>query len=132
MLERPRRGALCYQQRDGEYSRLKSVLQDAFAFDDLAEAEPLFKQWYFWATHSRIARMIKAAKTIRAHWAGVLRWFTSRISNGAVEAINGLIQSAKRKARGFRSSAYLMTMIYLVAGKLDFKLAALAHVTHTK
>ncbi len=113
-------------------THLKSVFQDAFAFDDLAEAEPFLKQWYFWATHSRIAPMIKAAKTIKAHWAGVLRWFTSRISNGAVEAINGLIQSAKRKARGFRSSAYLMTMIYLIAGKLDFKLPALAQVTHTK
>ena len=113
-------------------THLKSVFQDAFAFADVADAEPFLKQWYFWATHSRIASMIKAAKTIRKHWAGVLRWFTSRISNGAVEAINGLIQSAKRKARGFRSSAYLITMIYLIAGKLDFKLSALAHVTHTK
>ena len=110
----------------------KSVFQDAFAFDDLADAEPLLKQWHFWATHSRIAPMIKAAKTIKAHWAGVLRWFTSRISNGAVEAINGLIQSAERKARGFRSSAYLMTMIYLIAGKLDFKLPALAPATQRK
>lgn len=85
-----------------------------------------------WATHSRIAPLIKAARTIRKHWAGVLRGFTSRISNGALEALNGLIPSAKRKARGFRSSAYFKTMIYLTAGKLDFKLPALARVTHTK
>ena len=90
------------------------------------------KHWYFWATHSRIAAMIKAAKTIKAHWAGVLRWFTSRISNGALEAINGLIPSAKRKARGFRSTAYLITMVYLIAGKLDCKLPAFAPDTHTK
>ncbi|MCC7290425.1 MAG: transposase [Phycisphaerales bacterium] len=113
-------------------THLKSVFQDAFALDDLAEAEPFLKRWYFWATHSRIAPMIKAAKTIKKHWAGVLRWFTSRISNGAVEAINGLSQSAKRKARGFRSSDYLMTMVYLITGKLDFKLPALAPATHRK
>jgi transposase len=113
-------------------THLRSVFQDLFACDSVEEAEPLLKHWYFWATHSRIPAMIKAAKTIKKHWAGVLRWFTSRISNGLLEAINGLIQSAKRKARGFRSTAYLITMVYLIAGKLDFKLPAIAQVTHTK
>ena len=113
-------------------THLRSVFQDLFAYDSAEEAEPLLKHWYFWATHSRIAPMIKAAKTIKAHWAGVLRWFTSRISNGVLEAINSLIQSAKRKARGFRSTNYLITMVYLIARKLDFKLPALAQATHTK
>ena len=113
-------------------THLKSVFQDIFAFDSVEEAEPLLKHWYFWATHSRIAPMIKASKTIKKHWAGVLRWFTSRISNGLLEAINSLIQSAKAKARGFRSTRYLITMVYLIAAKLDFKLPAIAQVTHTK
>jgi|ETNmetMinimDraft_26_1059896.scaffolds.fasta_scaffold12925_2 transposase len=113
-------------------THLRSVFQDLFACHSVQEAEPLLKHWYFWATHSRMAPMIKAAKTIKKHWAGVLRWFTSRISNGILEAINGLIQSAKVKARGFRSSRYLITMVYLIAGKLDFKLPAFTHATHTK
>jgi len=46
--------------------------------------------------------------------------------------LSRLIQSAKRKARGFRSTRYLITMVYLIAGKLDFKLPAIAQVTHTK
>jgi len=95
------------------------------------EAEPLLKRWYFWATHSRIGPIIKAAKTVKKHWDGVLRWFTSRITNGVLEAINSLIQSAKAKARGFRSTEYLITMVYLIAGKLNFRLPALA-ATHTK
>lgn len=113
-------------------THIKSVFQDVFACEDVAEAEPLLKRWYFWATHSRIAPVIKAAKTIKNHWAGVLRWFVSRISNGALEAINGLIQSAKAKARGFRNSRYLITMVYLIAGKLDFKLPNVGYATHTK
>jgi len=113
-------------------THMRSVFQDLFAYDSAEEAEPLLKHWYFWATHSRIPAMIKAAKTIKRHWAGVLRWFTSRISNGLLEAINGLIQSAKRKARGFRSTRYLTTMVYLIAGKLDFNLSAIAQVTHSK
>lgn len=113
-------------------THLRSVFQDLFACDSVQEAEPLLKRWYFWATHSRIAPMIKAAKTIKKHWDGVLRWFTSRISNGLLEAVNGLIQSAKAKARGFRNSRYLITMVYLIAGKLDFKLPSFAQATHRK
>ena len=113
-------------------THLKSVFQDLFACETAEEAEPWLKRWYFWATHSRIKPMIRAAKTIKKHWAGVLRWFTSRISNGVLEAINSLIQSAKAKARGFRTVEYLITMIYLIAGKLDFRLPAVVGVTHTE
>jgi len=111
---------------------LKSVLQDIFVETEPAEAEEMLKHWYYWATHSRLQPMIDVAKTIKRHWQGVLRWFRSRITNGLLEAINGLIQSAKAKARGFRSTHYLMTMVYLIAGKLDFKLPAFAYATHTK
>jgi transposase len=113
-------------------THIKTVFQDVFACEGVEEAEPLLKRWYFWATHSRIGPIIKAAKTIKKHWAGVLRWFTSRITNGVLEAINSLIQSAKAKARGFRSTDYLITMVYLIAGKLKFNLPALPGFTHTK
>ena len=113
-------------------THLKSVFQDIFACESVEEADPLLKRWYFWATHSRIGPIIRAAKTIKRHWAGVLRWFTSRISNGVLEAINGLIQSAKVRARGFRNSRYLITMVYLITGKLDFRLPNLGYATHTK
>ena len=113
-------------------THIKSVFQDLFACDSADESEGLLKRWYFWATHSRIGPIIKAAKTIKAHWAGVLRWFVSRISNGVLEAINSLIQSAKAKARGFRNSRYLITMVYLIAGKLDFELPNVGYAAHTK
>ena len=113
-------------------THIKNVFRDLFACRSVGEAEPLLKRWYFWATHSRIAPVIKAAKTIKKHWAGVLRWFASEINNGVLEAINSLIQSAKAKARGFRNIGYLVTMIYLIAGKLNFRLPGVGHVTHTK
>lgn len=113
-------------------THIKSVFQDIFTCQRRTDAEPMLKRWYFWATHSRIAPVIKAAKTIKKHWDGVLRWFQSRISNGVLEAINGLIQSAKAKARGFRNSRYLITMVYLIAGKLEFKLPDLGYPTHSK
>ncbi len=85
-------------------------------------AETFLKKWYFWATHSRLEPMKKAAYTIKNHWDGVLRWFTSRINNGILEGINSLIQAAKARARGYRTERTLITMIYLIAGKLKFDL----------
>ena len=63
--------------------------------------------------------MIEAARTIKRHWDGVLAWFESGITNGVLEGINSLIQAAKAKARGYRSTRNLITMVYLIAGKLN-------------
>ncbi len=86
------------------------------------EAESFLKRWYFWATHSRLEPIKQAAYTIKRHWDGVLRWATSRINNGILEGINSLIQAAKARARGYRSARNFITMIYIIAGKLEFDL----------
>ena len=86
------------------------------------DAEPFLKKWYFWATHSRLEPIKEAAYTIKRHWDGVLRWFKSKINNGILEGINSLVQAAKAKARGYRTTKNLITMIYLIAGKLNFNL----------
>ncbi len=86
------------------------------------QAEAFLKRWYFWATHSRLEPIIAAAKTIKRHWDGVLRWHQSKLANGVLEGINSLVQAAKAKARGYRSTRNLTAMIYLIAGKLDLRL----------
>lgn len=96
------------------------------AFRDFYEqppkaAERYLTRWYNWAIRSRIPPMIEAARSIRRHWKGVLRWFVSRITNGLLEGINSLVQAAKAKARGYRSFRNLATIIYLIAGKLDLQ-----------
>lgn len=85
-------------------------------------AETFLKKWYFWATHSRLEPMKEAAYTIKRHWDGVLQWFKSQINNGILEGINSLIQAAKAKARGYRTTKNLIAMIYLIGGKFNFGL----------
>jgi len=41
---------------------------------------------------------------------------------GFLEGINSLIQAAKARARGYRTSKNILAMSYLIAGKLDFGL----------
>lgn len=86
------------------------------------KAESFLRKWFFWATHSRLEPMRDVAWTIRRHWQGILRWFTSRIDNGTLEAINGLVQAAKARARGYRSNRNLIAITYLIAGKLQLDL----------
>jgi transposase len=88
----------------------------------LLAAEAFLKKWYFWATHSRLAPIKEAAYTMKRHWDGILRWFISKINNGILEGINSLIQAAKARARGYRTVRNLITMIYLIGGKLEFRL----------
>lgn len=85
-------------------------------------AEAFLNKWYFWATHSRLEPIKQAAYTIKRHWKGILRWFQSRINNGILEGLNSLIQAAKARARGYRTNRNLITMIYLIGGKLNFHL----------
>jgi transposase len=75
--------------------------------------------------NSRIDPVKDAAKTIKRHWSGVLRWYDSKINNGILEGLNSLVQAAKAKARGYRTFKNLKTMIYMLTGKLDYSMAGL-------
>ena len=107
--------------KTGRAYRIRLAFQE-FYRQSADTAETFLKKWYFWATHSRLPPMIEAARTVKRHWAGILRYFHSRIANGVMEAINGLVQAAKRKARGYRSMRNLKAIIYLIAGKLELAL----------
>jgi len=102
--------------------QIRLTFQDLYSQPNRADGEAFLKKWYFWATHSRLQPMIDAAKTVKRHWDGILRWFDSKIANGFSEGINSLIQAAKAKARGYRSTRNLKAMIYLIAGKLELQL----------
>jgi transposase len=78
----------------------------------------LLTRWYSWARRCRLEPMKDFAKTVKTHWDGILNAFDSRLTNGRVEAANAQIQAAKAKARGYGTVRHLITIAYLVAGKL--------------
>jgi transposase len=99
---------------------MRENFQKIYGEETQSNFEKSLKKWYFWATHSRIEAMKEAAQTIRRHWSGVLRWFSSKINNGILEGLNSLIQAAKAKARGYRTFKNFKTIIYMLTGKLDY------------
>jgi len=100
-----------YHIRENFQEIYKEATQEGF--------ERALKKWYFWATHSRIEEIKEAAKTVKRHWSGVLRWYVSRINNGILEGLNRLVQAAKAKARGYRTFKNLKTIIYMLYMKMS-------------
>ena len=49
---------------------------------------------------------------------GILSYWKRRTTNAFLEALNSVFSAVKRKARGFRSTATLIAMLYFTAGKL--------------
>jgi transposase len=98
---------------------LKESLRELYACAaDREHAAILFNTWYQWARRCRLEPFKRLALTLKKHLQGVLNAFDSRLSNGRVEGINSLIQAAKARARGYRTADNLITMAYLIAGKL--------------
>ena len=80
----------------------------------------LLNAWCTNVLRSKVEPMKKVAEMIRSHFDGILAWVHSRQTNGFLEAINGLFQAAKRKARGYGRFRTIRMVIFMIAGKLDF------------
>jgi transposase len=83
-----------------------------------ADAEAYLRRWCYGAKRSRLEPIKAFVRTVEAHWDGIIAWQQNRISNGLLEGTNSLVQAAKRRARGYRSKDKMITIIYLIAGKL--------------
>jgi transposase len=103
--------------------QMKLTFQDIYRQIKEPEAAAVaIKKWLSWAVRSRIDPIKAFAKTVKSHFAGIMRYFTSRLTSGAMEGINSRIQEVKRRARGFRNINNFIAMIYLEAADLDFRL----------
>lgn len=100
--------------------RMREAFQAIYKAENTKEFQKLLKEWYSWAVRSRLEPMVKAARTIKRHWEGILQWKESQINNGILEGLNSIIQAAKRKARGYKSE-HFKAMAYLLTGKLNLQ-----------
>ena len=95
--------------------RMPMNLQQLFTFG-AKSARRFLDRWNAWVQVCDLAPMKKLAKTIMAKAQGILRSIDTGLSNGLLEAINGNVQAAKRKAKGYRTKQNLKTIVYLIAG----------------
>lgn len=95
--------------------QIRMNLQQLFRMDAKA-ARRFLTRWNAWVQVSDLAPMKKLAKTIMSKADGILRSIETGLSNGVLEAINGNVQAAKRKAKGYRTKRNLKAIVYLTAG----------------
>jgi len=97
---------------------LREVFAKARSHNDQAQASADLKRWISWATRSRLDTFKRLAATLRSHFDAVVRGMLDHRSNAFVEAMSGLMQQAKRAARGFRTAANFIAIAYLRLSKL--------------
>ena len=116
------RQQLCRQYpKLGRALMLRETLQDILAGED-PEA---LRWWVTRARRSRLQPFRKLADSVMEHWDGIVAFLETRVTNGVIEAVNGLLQLAKRLARGFRSFRNFRLMALLKAGRLHLALPTL-------
>jgi transposase len=98
---------------------LKENIRNMWNYKSTAWMEKYFKRWYFWATHSRLEPMIKAAKTLQSHITNILTYAKHKVTNAIGESINSKIEKMKRLACGYRNRAHYRTAILFHCGGLD-------------
>ena len=59
-----------------------------------------------------------AVETVRRHAVRIIRRWHSGHSNARLEALNGLFQAARARARGYRSTATFACIIYLIGAPI--------------
>jgi len=98
----------------------KEQLREILERTQINVVREMLKHWCTCVMRSKVEPMKEVAAMVRRHLEGIVAWAETRQTNGFLEAINGLFQAAKRRARGFGNFETIRTVIFLIAGKLDF------------
>jgi transposase len=104
----------------GEAYRLKILFNDLWEMESEEEAVAFLVDWCKEVDVADIQPFKKFANTVKSHWAGIVSFCETGITNGILEGINNKVQLAKRRARGYRRTENFINMIYFLCGKLKF------------
>jgi transposase len=95
---------------------LKETLAQVLDYRQTWRARRALREWLAWASRSKLPPFVKAARTIREHFAGILAYIDERLTNGIVEGFNNKLRMIARRAYGFHSPPPLIAMLYLCCG----------------
>jgi transposase len=99
----------------------KEQLREILERKQINVVRAMLQHWCSCVMRSKVEPMKDVAALVRNHLEGIVAWAQTRQTNGFLEALNGLFQAAKRRARGFTRMSTIRTVIFLIAGKLDFR-----------
>lgn len=100
---------------------LKESLRRLWDYTYVGAARTFFRSWYWWATHSRLAPMVKVARMLKAHLENILTYLRHRVTNAMTEGLNAKIQWIKYASRGYRNRDAFTMAILFHCGGLDLE-----------
>lgn len=105
--------------------QMRLILQEIYQIPEATRAKrhfQIWRRWVRWVAHfckfNILAPMVKVAQMVEDHLKGILAHWKLGLTNAFMEGLNSVFSATKRKARGYRSPTYLITMLYFTAGKL--------------
>jgi len=105
--------------------QMRLILQDLYELRDVRQARRDFKIWCDWVKetaakkgHELLQPMVKVAEMVERHLEGILGHWKDGLTTAYLEGLNSLFSATKRRARGYRTTKNLLTMLYFIAGKL--------------
>jgi transposase len=98
---------------------MKQTAADLWLYQRRSWAEKAWKKLIGWMQRSRLQPMLRLARTLRAHFTGLINAVTAGVTNAMAEGINSRIQAIKKHAYGFRNRDRFREAIYFRLGGLD-------------
>ena len=98
----------------------KERLREILERKQINVVRSMLEHWCTCVMRSKVEPMKDVAALVRRHLEGIVAWAQTRQTNGFLEALNGLFQAAKRRARGFATFNTIKVVVFLIADKLDF------------
>jgi len=123
------REELCAQYaKIGRAQAIRDLLSDTWNYASRDLAEEHLKGVVSWCQRSRLESFVKLGRTLKAHWEGIMGYYKNHTTPAAIKAVNGLLQLARRRARGYRRFENFRAMAYWIAGRLE--IPAMRTLTH--
>lgn len=100
---------------------IREFLADLWNYQLRDDAKQHLESVISWCSRSRMQPFVKLGKTLKKHMDGILGYFNNYTTSTAIEAVNGLLQLARRRARGYRTFRNFQAMAYWIAGGLTIE-----------
>ena len=115
--------------------QMRLALQKIYEIPTVEKARAKLRAWCRWVRWTArkyeptiLVDMVRCATTFEREIEGILAHWDGRITNAFMEGLNSVFSAVVRKARGFRSTDNLITMLYFHSARLQIP----AHAFHSK
>jgi len=117
--QRQLRDQICKEHRKiARVLSIREFLADMWNYQTVEDAAEHFNSVISWCSRSRLEPFVNLGRTLKRQRDGILGYFKNYTTSASIEAVNGLLQLARSRARGYRTFRNFRDIEYWIAGNL--------------